>query len=220
MRYITAFWYNEHRENFVNSLKFMKARWVWLTGVKAFSIELTAILTANRLLSRAAEETDFLNGLLLTVHRRVDIQPQRCCNIRMTEHLAHALNVDPGFNAARCVGVTECVIAAFPDAAPAQNGLEVVLIGARLHWLVYSTGQDISILRQTGNSFFQECQRIRRQRHSAHGGFAFWCLDDELCFCTYFDTQYLAHDTYRAVLEVKIRNQQGADLAKPLAAVG
>ena len=110
----------------------MKARWVWLTGVKAFSIELTAILTANRLLSRAAEETDFLNGLLLTVHRRVDIQPQRCCNIRMTEHLAHALNVDPGFNAARCVGVTECVIAAFPDAAPAQNGLEVVLIGARL----------------------------------------------------------------------------------------
>ena len=29
----------------------------------------------------------------------------------MTEHLAHALNVDPGFNAARCVGVTECVIA-------------------------------------------------------------------------------------------------------------
>ena len=24
MRYITAFWYNEHRENFVNSLKFTK----------------------------------------------------------------------------------------------------------------------------------------------------------------------------------------------------
>lgn len=73
MRYITAFWYNEHRENFVNSLKFMKARWVWLTGVKAFSIELTAILTANRLLSRAAEETDFLNGTFFAVHRRVDI---------------------------------------------------------------------------------------------------------------------------------------------------
>ena len=198
----------------------MKARWVWLTGVKAFSIELTAILTANRLLSRAAEETDFLNGLLLTVHRRVDVQPQRCRNICVPQHFADAFNVNPIFDTARRVSVTECMIAAFPDSTPVQDRFKVVLIGARLHWLVYSTGQDISILRQTGNSFFQECQRIRRQRHSAHGGFAFWCLDDELCFCTYFDTQYLAHDTYRAVLEVNIRNPQGADLAKPQAAVG
>ena len=73
MRYITAFWYNEHRKNFVNSLKFTMTGWILLADIRAFPIGLTAILTANRLLSRAAEETDFLNGTFFAVHRRVDI---------------------------------------------------------------------------------------------------------------------------------------------------
>ena len=114
----------------------------WLTGVKVFPIGLTAILTANKLLSRAAEKTDFLDGLPFAVHRRMDVQPQRRCYIGVTQHLAYAFNVDSLFNTACSISVTECVITAFPDAAPTQDRLKVVLIGARLHWLVRSTRQD------------------------------------------------------------------------------
>ena len=44
-------------------------------------------------------------------------------------------------------------------------------------------------------------------------------LDDELRLCAQLDPQYLAHNAYRAALEVNIRNSQSADLAKPQAAV-
>ena len=55
--------YNEHRKNFVNFYKFTMERQISLEiiGISAFWV--TGFLTANRLLSNTAEETDFLNGL-------------------------------------------------------------------------------------------------------------------------------------------------------------
>ena len=55
--------YNEHRKNFVNFCKFTMERQISLEiiGISAFWV--TEFLTANRLLSNTAEETDFLNGL-------------------------------------------------------------------------------------------------------------------------------------------------------------
>ena len=95
--------------------------WISLADIRAFPIGLTAILTANGLLSRAAEETDFLNRLPFTVHRRMDVQPQRRRNICMTQHFTDAFNVNPVFNTAGCISVTKRVIAALSDTAPAQD---------------------------------------------------------------------------------------------------
>lgn len=55
--------YNEHRKDFVNFCKFTMERQISLEiiGISAFWV--TGFLTANRLLSNTAEETDFLNGL-------------------------------------------------------------------------------------------------------------------------------------------------------------
>lgn len=115
--------------------------------------------------------------------------------------------------------MTECVIAAFPDTAPAQDRLKVVLIGARLHRLVRSTGQDISVLRQTGDCLFQIFQCIGWQRHCAHGGFAFGRLDDKLCLFALFDTLYRSFNAECAVYKVNVGYLCRADLTKPCAAV-
>lgn len=106
---------------FINSLKFTMTGWILLADIRAFPIWQTAILTANRLLSRAAEETDFLNRLPFTVHRRMDIQPQCRRDICMAEHFAHTLNVNSIFNAPSRIRVTKRVIAALSDTAPAQD---------------------------------------------------------------------------------------------------
>ena len=65
----------------------------------------------------------------------MDVQPQRCRNICVTQHFADAFNVNPIFDTARRVSVTESVIAAFSDATLTQDRFKVVLIGAWLHWL-------------------------------------------------------------------------------------
>ena len=59
----TVLCYNEHRKDFVNFCKFTMERQISLEiiGISAFWV--TGCLTANRLLSNTAEETDFLNGL-------------------------------------------------------------------------------------------------------------------------------------------------------------
>ena len=59
----TVLCYNEHRKDFVNFCKFTMERQISLEiiGISAFWV--TGFLTANRLLSDTAEETDFLNGL-------------------------------------------------------------------------------------------------------------------------------------------------------------
>ena len=59
----TVLCYNEHRKDFVNFCKFTMERQISLEiiGISAFWV--TEFLTANRLLSNTAEETDFLNGL-------------------------------------------------------------------------------------------------------------------------------------------------------------
>ena len=104
---------------FVNSLKFTMGRRILSTGIRTFPIALTAILTANKLLSRAAEKTDFLDGLLFTVHRRMDVQPQRRCDIGVTQHFAQTFYIDALFDTPRCVGMSKRVIAALSDTAPA-----------------------------------------------------------------------------------------------------
>ena len=59
----TVLCYNEHRKDFLNFCKFTMERQISLEiiGISAFWV--TEFLTANRLLSNTAEETDFLNGL-------------------------------------------------------------------------------------------------------------------------------------------------------------
>ena len=59
----TVLCYNEHRKDFVNFCKFTMKRQMLpeIIGLSAFRV--TGFLTANRLLSNTAEETDFLNGL-------------------------------------------------------------------------------------------------------------------------------------------------------------
>ena len=57
------------------------------------------------------------------------IQPQRRRNVRVAQHFADAFNVNPIFDTARRVSVTECMIAAFPDSTPVQDRFKVVLIG-------------------------------------------------------------------------------------------
>ena len=69
----TVLCYNEHRKDFVNFCKFTMKRQMLLEIIGLSAFWVTEILTANRLLSRAAEETDFLNGAFFAVHRRVDI---------------------------------------------------------------------------------------------------------------------------------------------------
>ena len=55
--------YNGYRKDFVNFCKFTMKRQMLpeIIGISAFWV--TGFLTANRLLSNTAEETDFLNGL-------------------------------------------------------------------------------------------------------------------------------------------------------------
>ena len=55
--------YNGYRKDFVNFCKFTMKRQMLpeIIGLSAFWV--AEILTANRLLSNTAEETDFLNGL-------------------------------------------------------------------------------------------------------------------------------------------------------------
>ena len=69
----TVLCYNEHRKDFVNFCKFTMKRQMRLEIIGLSAFWVTEILTANRLLSNTAEETDFLNGTFFAVHRRVDI---------------------------------------------------------------------------------------------------------------------------------------------------
>ena len=55
--------YNEHRKDFVNFCKFTMERQISLEIIGLSAFRVTGFLTANRLLSNTAEETDFLNGL-------------------------------------------------------------------------------------------------------------------------------------------------------------
>ena len=55
--------YNEHRKDFVNFCKFTMERQISLEIIGISTFWVTGFLTANRLLSNTAEETDFLNGL-------------------------------------------------------------------------------------------------------------------------------------------------------------
>ena len=59
----TVLCYNEHRKDFVNFCKFTMKRQMLLEIIGFSAFWVTEILTANRLLSNTAEETDFLNGL-------------------------------------------------------------------------------------------------------------------------------------------------------------
>lgn len=137
----------------------------------------------------------------------------------MAQHLAYALNVDPFFNAARRVSVTKRVIATLSDTAPAQDRLEVVLIGARLHRLVRSARQNIRILRQTCDCLLQIFQCVRGQRHRAHRRIALWRLDDKLCLFALFDTLYRTFNAKCAVYKVNIGYLCRADFTEPRAAV-
>ncbi len=55
--------YNGYRKDFVNFCKFTMKRQMLLEIIGLSAFWVTEILTANRLLSNTAEETDFLNGL-------------------------------------------------------------------------------------------------------------------------------------------------------------
>ena len=55
--------YNEHRKDFVNFCKITMERQISLEIIGLSAFRVTGFLTANRLLSNTAEETDFLNGL-------------------------------------------------------------------------------------------------------------------------------------------------------------
>ena len=59
----TVLCYNEHRKDFVNFYKFTMERQISLEIIGLSAFRVTGFLTANRLLSNTAEETDFLNGL-------------------------------------------------------------------------------------------------------------------------------------------------------------
>ena len=59
----TVLCYNEHRKDFVNFCKFTMERQISLEIIGLSAFWVTGFLTANRLLSNTAEETDFLNGL-------------------------------------------------------------------------------------------------------------------------------------------------------------
>ena len=59
----TVLCYNEHRKDFVNFCKFTMERQISLEIIGLSAFRVTGFLTANRLLSNTAEETDFLNGL-------------------------------------------------------------------------------------------------------------------------------------------------------------
>ena len=55
--------YNGYKKDFVNFCKFTMKRQMLLEIIGLSAFWVTEILTANRLLSDTAEETDFLNGL-------------------------------------------------------------------------------------------------------------------------------------------------------------
>ena len=55
--------YNGYRKDFVNFCKFTMKRQMLLEIIGLSAFWVTEILTANRLLSDTAEETDFLNDL-------------------------------------------------------------------------------------------------------------------------------------------------------------
>ncbi len=59
----TVLCYNGYRKDFVNFCKFTMKRQMLLEIIGLSAFWVTEILTANRLLSDTAEETDFLNGL-------------------------------------------------------------------------------------------------------------------------------------------------------------
>ena len=59
----TVLCYNEHRKDVVNFCKFTMERQISLEIIGISTFWVTGFLTANRLLSNTAEETDFLNGL-------------------------------------------------------------------------------------------------------------------------------------------------------------
>ena len=59
----TVLCYNGYRKDFVNFCKFTMERQISLEIIGLSAFWVTEILTANRLLSNTAEETDFLNGL-------------------------------------------------------------------------------------------------------------------------------------------------------------
>ncbi len=63
----TVLCYNEHRKDFVNFCKFTMERQISLEIIGISTFWVTGFLTANRLLSNTAEETDFLNGLPFAV---------------------------------------------------------------------------------------------------------------------------------------------------------
>lgn len=86
----------------------------------------------------------------------MDIQPQGCCYICMAKHFADAFYINATFNTPRCVAVPERVIAALFQTTAAQNGFKIILIVSRFHWFVRAAGQQIGVLRQTGNGFFRK----------------------------------------------------------------
>ena len=59
----TVLCYNEHRKDFIKFCKFTMERQISLEIIGISTFWVTGFLTANRLLSNTAEETDFLNGL-------------------------------------------------------------------------------------------------------------------------------------------------------------
>ena len=115
-------------QGFIKFCKFTTIHKILLAIIALSAFRVTGILTANRLLSSTTEETDFLNGLPFAIHRRMDVQPQRCRNIRVTQHFTDAFNVNPGFNAPGRVSMTQRVITALSDTAPPQNRFKIILM--------------------------------------------------------------------------------------------
>ena len=159
------------------------------------------------------QESDALDAAALTLHRRVDIELQRCFNVRVTEQLTDAFYIRACLHTSCCKRVPQRMKAAVPNAAALQKHRELILAGARIHRSVCTTGHQIGIWRELRGNPFQQKQQLWMQRYDPLGAVAFRALDQKPGYAMQRDALHRPADMERSCKKINIAYPQRADLA-------
>ena len=158
------------------------------------------------------QESDALDAAALTLHRRVDIELQRCFNVRVTEQLTDAFYIRACLHTSCCKRVPQRMKAAVPNAAALQKHRELILAGARIHRSVCTTGHQIGIWRELRGNPFQQKQQLWMQRYDPLGAVALRALHQKLGYAMQRDALHRPADMERPGKKINIAYAQRAGL--------
>ena len=102
------------------------------------------------------QESDALDAAALTLHRRVDIELQRCFDVHVTQHFADAFDICAVLDTPCGERMPKGMEPPVTDAAAFQKHGKLVLTRARIHRSVAQIGHNISVGLHTCGIFPQQ----------------------------------------------------------------